>query len=303
MLRAVLALLIFATQVAASPFPPDAPLRANVTIDRLYAFPTATWWGNQMNGDNSMSPVQVQTVYSAANGNPFGPVGNRYTYAPHITPVFVNTAVLPDVGWNSSNSSNGPGRTAITGIRSRIDHFGQGDAAAVNAAVWVGGTRAGSTHYLANPAGSLFNGSIAAGASGVYLNTIETVMNDAGHDVAAIGHVMNQRRSRDTGNLSVVWDGLRIQSQGTKNTDSGVRIDGGVNVGINLTRQTRSDAAIVLRRGQRVYFDGAANGEARTHTGDTYMQRTDAGLLFVVGGVPVLRMAPDGINFLVPVTP
>jgi hypothetical protein len=257
-----------------------------------------------MNGDNSASPLQIQMVYSAANGNPFGPVGNSYTYAPHIAPVFVNMAVLPDVGWNSANNRNGPGRTAATAIRSRIDHTGQGDAAAFNAAVWVAGTRPGSTHYLANPAGSLFNGSISAGASGVYLNTMEMLMSDAGHDVAAIGLVLNQRRTNATrATNGVVWDGMRIQSQGSRNTDSGVRIDGGVDVAFNATRQTRSDAAFVMRRGQRVYFDGSANGEARTSTGNTYVQMGAEGLLFVVDGVTVMRMTPTGIQTYVPVTP
>ena len=272
-------------------------------VDGPLAFPTQTGWGNQFNGDNSRSPYQTQMIYSAANGNPFGPVrANGYLYAPHITPNFTSLVIQPGVGWNSTTDRNGPGRTGATANRVWLTHFGQGDAAAYNASVFVAGRREGATHFLANPAGSILNGGISAGMDGVYLNTIETIAVDNGFDVSSIGYVVNMVRNNDTGAFANVWNGIRVQSYGSRSIDSAFRIDGKADVVFDAVRGT--GAALVARQGQRVYFQGSATSQqANTTLGETYVSHDGAGLTFVVGGVTVMRMSPTGIQTFVPVTP
>lgn len=282
---------------------PDSPGFHAIAVDRHLTPPTATGWGDQFNGDNSRGFIQLQYSWTQGPSDPMGPVGTTYRYAPHITPIMISGYIGPGVGHNSTTFRNGPGRTGVTMSRLRLSHFGQGDAAAYNASVFVGGQEAGATHYLAQPAGSILNGDISAGAPGVYLNTFETIARDNGHDVSSIAFVANLVRTNDTGALNTRWNGFAVQSQGTRAVDSAYRADGPFHAVFDASRAL-GQGGVVLRQGQRIYFQAEANAErARADLGDTYVSHDGAGVTFVVGGVTVMRMTPTGIQTFVPVTP
>lgn len=254
-------------------------------IGKQHTFPTATTARNQFNGDASKSAHQIDVEMTDSGGNPFGPVGANYVYAPHYTPSFINMMVNSGVGWNQSTDRNGPGRTGITANRARIAHYGEGDAACFNGSVYVAGAMPGATHYLANPAGVLFNGDLSAGTDGVYLNAGEMRLMDNGHDVSGIGWVLNLVRDNSLGGLSAGWEGVRIQSQGSEEVDSGFRADGKIKVGVNLSRMTSaSEAALAIKTGHRMYLGSTAGGDFGTILGNTYLTFNGADVVTQVGG-------------------
>lgn len=165
-------------------------------------------------------------------------------------------------GFNSSTSGNG-GRTGVAASFIKADSLGQGDTYCYYASGFVSGARAGATIFLASPAVTLLGGSAVAGSDGVYLNAVEIKISDAGFDVAGINFVANQVRSNDTGALGAVWYGYRSQSQGTAAIDAHFSAVGKCKMGLDLTGlETNGSgaytrAAIALKSGDRIYFNGA----------------------------------------------
>ncbi len=209
------------------------------------------------NGDlrHSIFQIEHRITGAATLGQP--------TTGYHYTP---ETAGIYLVGYNSSGYNHAldsnTGRTAATLFRGRLHHYGQADGVVFNASVFVAGTKAGSTDFLANPAGILFNGDIQAGADGVYLNPFELYLYDAGYDVAATGLVLNMYRSNNAGAKSAIWNGLRIQGIGTAAGDAIVSATGPWVTGIDFSPSTTdfgaNKAAISLRAGQRIYLNNTA---------------------------------------------
>lgn len=249
------------------------------------------------NGDLSRSHFQIEhRVTGAAT---LGQPTTGYTYTPEVMPNY--TYLYNASGWNQSTSGNA-GRTGIAAYRAKVDQYGQGDAVAFNASVFVAGTRAGSTHWLANPAGVLFNGDMTAGANGVYFNPRELFLDDAGYDVAAIGDVINMKRTNDTGAKSAVWTAARYQSIGTKPVDNIISAVGRFTVGLDFSMTGldfgTNKAAISLKAGDRIYLNNAATASGQltadwrttVFNGD-YIDYSSGGMNFVVGGSNGLRVS------------
>lgn len=267
------------------------------TINTLETFPTQTSWTNQFDGDNSESAIQLDWRYENTGVNPFGTAGSSYVYAPHIAPIFAQLRVGADVGFNSTTTQNGPGRSGATVMRARVSHAGQGDAVCFNASAFVSGTKSGATSWLASPAGVLFNGDILAGADHVYLNTTEFRVTSGVYDCAAIGAVYNLIRDVDTGALGDGWDGIRIQSQGTAAINSGFRIDGLVDVVFNASRATSSgQAALAMATNQRIYFGASSTGNFGTTLGTTYQTFDGTGISTVVSGTSQLKVTSTEVQ-------
>jgi hypothetical protein len=216
-------------------------------------------------------------------------LAGAYTYLPGGEQFALR--INSNQGFNSSTTRNGPTRSGASGVRSKVSHYGNGDGVAFNAEVFVAGRKAGARSWLASPAGVLYNGSAKAGADGAYLNGVELHFKDAGHDIATTGIVLNFSRTNDRGRLGAGWDGIRLQSQGTRALNSGFRLDGRYDVGINLSR-AQAPAAIALRRGQRVYLDAKPRGDFGTDLGRTYIFFDGKSIRFVVNGKQVLEV-PD----------
>lgn len=209
------------------------------------------------NGDWSKS--QMPTGCFVSGATTLGQPTSGYLYTPEVTPFY--TYLFNSSGWNQSTTGNG-GRTAITAYRTKVDQYGQGDAVCYNGSVFVTGTKAGSTNFLANPAGVLFNGDMTAGADGVYLNPYETFLSDNGYDVAAIGLVNNFARSISTGAKSTVWMGYRAQNVGSAYCDALISATGRWVTGLDLAMTSldfgTTKAAISLKQNDRIYLNNAA---------------------------------------------
>lgn len=191
-----------------------------------------------------------------------------YTYTPEAAGIYMQS--YNSSGWNEGTANN-VGRTGATAIRVKVFNAGQGDHVAYNASGFVTGTRAGSTHFLANPAASLFNGDLTAGAAGVYLNPYETALTDGGFDVAAVGIVNNFTRTVSTGAKSAVWMGYRAQSKGAASCDAVVSATGKWLSGVDFTPASvdfgTNQAAIATRTGHRYYYNATADASGNLEAG------------------------------------
>lgn len=254
------------------------------------------------NGDLSKSHFQIEHRITGAAT--LGQPTTGYYYVPEASASY--TYLFNSSGWNQSTSGN-DGRTAATAHRVVVANLGQGDCMAFNGAGFVSGTKAGSTHFLANPAVGLFAGNCSSGSDGVYLNPYETILSDNGYDVAAIGIVNNFNRTNATGAKSVFWGGYRAQNIGTQNCDNVVSATGKWKVGVDFTMSTfdTDQAAVSLKSGQRIYFNntaaasGSLNANWRSTTFSDYLSYGsgggNTGIHAVVGGNDVLTARSDAV--------
>lgn len=248
------------------------------------------------NGD--LSKNQIAMEHRITGATTVGQPTTGYTYTPEAFPVY--GYLYNSSGYNHSTSGN-DGRTGVAFQRVRVFHAGQGDAACYNATAFVTGTRAGSTSFLANPAGVLFNGDISGDTAGVYLNAGEFIMRDSGFDVAAIGWVVNGVRTVSTGAKGAYWAGFRAQSQGTAAMDQAFGMAGLFKVGLEGTTATlTSDQALVSgKAGQRVYLNNASSNGFYTTTfnGDYLEYNTGlSGIQVVVAGGSRLQVVAGQVT-------
>jgi hypothetical protein len=257
------------------------------------------------NGDMSgcQFPVEHRITGSTTLGQPT--TGYQYTHEayPHFT--YLRNAS----GHNQSTSGNS-GRTGACAYQTKVDNYGQGDAVAYNALVFVTGTKTGSTDFLANPAGVILNGTITAGADGVYLNTVEFDMQDGGYDCAGIGTVTNLTRTVEIGAKNAIWMGHRVQSRGSANVDVAYSASNKFKIGLDLVPATFNSAggnrAITMKSGQRIFFNATStNGWYANNSGDEYIWWSGSNLGLVVGNNAVVQcqsnnviLAPSGTGRL-----
>jgi hypothetical protein len=246
------------------------------------------------NGDLSHSIFQVEhrITGAATLGQPA--TGYKYTFEayPHYTVLFNSS------GWNEATDGN-DGRTAACAFSVKVSNAGQGDCVAYNANGVVMGTRAGSTSFLANPAASLFNGSLSGGEDGVYLNPREILMRDNGFDVAGIGDVVNMRRDNATGAKDAFWAGYRPQSIGTEPIDVAYSASGEFTRGLDLVPVTfgTDKAAISMKAGDRIYLNAtAADSRFANNFGDDYLHFANTGIETVVDGAVRQVVTANGVG-------
>lgn len=190
--------------------------------------------------------------------------GSGYTNEIDLTSQYVfieNTA-----GFNRSLDSN-DGRSGISAHRVRAIHSGQGDLYAYNGSIVVTAQRSGARHWLANPAGVLFGGTVIGSADGVYLNPFEVFITDTfeglSYNCAGVGAVYNLSRNKKQGNsLGQVWSGVRVQSVGLEPIENIISATGKFCVGIDLSMPSLdfgdNHAAIAIKANDRIYFNSHA---------------------------------------------
>jgi hypothetical protein len=265
------------------------------------AAPTYTGSENSVDTafDGDFSKSQIAMEHRITGAATLGQPTTGYVYTPPAYPhylYFTNSS-----GWNNGTADN-VGRTAAVGFRIKGDHTGQGDLMGIDAVITVNGARAGATHFFANPAGAIITGETFAEQPGVYCQNSEMDIDDQGFDVAGVADVRNMKRTNNTGALSAVWLGYRLQSIGTKAIDAGVSMSGLINVGIDLTPSNfgTNQAAIALVRGQRIYGNAATtdpNLLKATSLGTDYFTNSASGWDFTVGGVLAGRIGATGIGY------
>lgn len=252
------------------------------------------------NGDWSKSHFVIEHRISGTTT--LGQPAAGYVYTPEAYPFYGMMYVDSTAGWNQQTDSNG-GRTAACFARVDVKHYGNGDAVCWNATAFVAGTKAGATHFLAQPAGVLFNGDMSTGANYVYMNPREVHLSDNGYDVAAIGDVVNLNRTNGTGGQSCWWAGYRAQSVGSVAANCILSATGKWNAGIDISMSFldfgANKAAISLKRDDRIYLNNASSNDCYTTSfnGDyiTYSSGI-SGILLVVGGSGVFQVTNSQIT-------
>ncbi len=251
------------------------------------------------NGDLSkvFMPVEHRITGSTTLGQPT----SGYKYTPEASAIY--GYMFNSSGHNNSTSSNS-GRTSATFSRVKLFQAGQGDAVAYNASAFVTGAKAGATSFLANPAASLLNGDIGAGQSGVYLNPFEVMMQDNGHDVAAVGWVVNSARTVSTGGLDVFWAGYLSQSKGAAQIDAHFSGNGKARVGLDLvgTVFDTDKIAVAIKANDRIYLDcqnllATSYPDGVQAASQTYIDYdASGGIRLVQGGVAALQVKSNQVT-------
>lgn len=252
------------------------------------------------NGDWSHSHFVIEHRVSGAAT--LGQPATGYVYTPEAYPFYGMMFVDSSTGWNQGTATN-VGRTAVCFARVDVKHYGNGDAVCWNATAFVAGNKAGATHFLAQPAGVLFNGDMSCGSNYVYMNPRELHLSDNGYDVAAIGDVVNMNRTNGTGGQSCWWAGYRAQSVGTIAVNCIFSATGKFNSGFDLAMSFldfgANKAAISLKQNDRIYLNNASANDLYTTTfnGDyiTYSSGI-SGILLVVGGSGVFQVTNSQIT-------
>ena len=214
-------------------------------------------------------------------------------------------------GYNALANDQG-GRTGVAFVSAHVAQLGQGDAVHTSVTGIVEGTRAGSTHFLANPAVLIMDGGLYGFTDGTYQQVDEFGHNDAGFDVAVSSTVRNFYRTNSTGAKGAWWLGTRYQSSGSKPVDVAFQVVGKWK---NVFDTTRADlgstqAAFTLAAGQRIYL-AATNTDyyanpAMTQPGPHWLDFNTASgqVQLVYDGIPALLVSARGVeaNLLKPVT-
>jgi hypothetical protein len=235
--------------------------------------------------DGNLSKLPLPVEHWIQGAGTLGTPTTGYLYTPETAAMYIYS--YNESGFNNSTSGN-VGRTGAVATRVAVYQAGQGDHFAFNASCFGNSTKSGSTKFLANPAIGIINGDLTAGVDGLYLNPLEFVLQDGGFDAAGIGAVLRLNRTNATGAKSVIWTGMRVQSEGSASVDNLVSATGKFLVGLDLSMSNMdlgaNAAAISLKSGQRIYFNnaatasGALDADWRTtvFNGD-YIQHTTSG--------------------------
>lgn len=176
-------------------------------------------------------------------------------------------------GKNTNPGDHALGRTGACMDFLGLYHGGQGDLSFTKFYGEVFTPIGAETHFLARPAIGFFSGGFSAtgGATGAYLQPDgELVTSDAaltpGANVGAacIGAVRNYIRNFDGATLGQVWGHHRVQSAGSKPLDFILSAAGKVKriIDTGPADLGTDGAAIVLKRGDYVYFDGQATADS-----------------------------------------
>lgn len=250
------------------------------------------------NGD--LSHVHLAIEHRIDGAATLGQPASGYMQHPETSAVFLQARSTS--GWNQLTGDQG-GRTGTALVTAGIEQAGQGDAIVFNLSAGVYSTRAGATHYLASPAGVIFDGELQAFAPGGYLEEEEFGFVDNGYDIAVNGRVWNFARTNNAGALGCQWVGDRFQSNGSVGIDAAFFLSGLINRAIDTTRMTpdAQGAWAVVAGGQKLALNGSnADGRlsaAATKAGTEWLCYDPAtGVVEIAhNGAPVASLAnPSG---------
>ena len=245
--------------------------------------------------DGDWSKGQFAIEHRVTGAATAGQPTSGYLYTPEIYPNY--TYLYSESGHNEATGGN-DGRTGIAAYKARAYNNGQGDIIAFNGDITIGDTqKAGATHFLAQPAGSIINGQIDTNADYTYLNALEMYLDGKTYDCSGIAGVWNLERNAVSAAQSTYWSGIRVQSVGTVSIDDGFHLRGKVTHGINLAHATldASGVGLALAQDQRIYWNAAANGSWRTTINDHYVGYDGTKLNFVMGNASILQVYTDRV--------
>jgi hypothetical protein len=259
------------------------------------------------NGD--LSAMQRVVEHRISGATTLGQPATGYNLRRETAFEFTYTYVAPETGWNQGTATN-EGRTGAIGAGRQMFHAGNGDGILHWGQIIATGTKAGSTHWLANPAAAFFGGDVFAGANGVYLQGIGDLnFFDNGLDVACQGLTFNFTRTNKTGAKSTDWTGIRLQStQGTEGVNAWMAFVGKSDLGFDFSKSDfgTNQAAMALAANQRIYGN-ATNADTNslsrfTNLGNAWLEY-NSGITawnFIVFNASIMQISNDRITMLRP---
>lgn len=198
-------------------------------------------------------------------------------------------------GSNNLPNDQAGGRTGFSREIVYITHEGQGDSGGTLYFGNISSSNPDATHFLANPAIGVFGGQygVSDNADGAYLQCSEFGFKDNGLAISVIDSVRNYTRTNTSRDQSQVWIHDRIQSLGSAPIDAAYTPAGKMNRVLDTTvaELDGNQAAIVLKLGQRIYFDGEAEADPSginwfsTILRDTYIHAESDGIHITVDGI------------------
>jgi hypothetical protein len=247
-----------------------------------------------------LSHVQIAMEHRITGASTLGIPSTGYNAPAETAATF--TMLFNSSGHNEATDGN-DGRTAAVMNWRHVTNAGQGDCMAEFVQGIAVGTRAGSTHFLANPAVSWCGGALFAGADGVFLNPVEFQMHDSGFDAAALGWNMIMNRTNATGAKNAYWAGFRVQSEGSQPIDVGFSVVGPAKYGLDLVHGTFTDnAAISLKQNHRIYGNAVADSDVinrfPSSHGTDWIEYSSSlsGWNFIVGNSSILQLVSGQIT-------
>lgn len=257
------------------------------------------WWS----GD--ISNVQIAMEHRVTGADTLGtePTGYnvRYEAAPVVVSIYSESGHV-----ENPDSSGGDGRSALPAVVISTFQNGTGDLIGINFEAFQAVANGAATSVLGQPNTILQNGNLIGNVDGSYLNVGEFRIDDNGFMALGTGWVMSMVR----GNLGAsgvagdaFWTGSRVQSVGTEPIDAAFSGAGEMRMGLDLSSITTivggtwDRAAIVLRAGDRIYYDASDPGSPPffcQDTGDVWTGLLSAGVFGISVDGNVSLQIEDG---------
>lgn len=206
-------------------------------------------------------------------------------------------------GFNTDAGDHALGRSGIFRDFGMLLQNGQGDLVANSIYAELNSARPGATHWLANPAVIVHNGTfgVTSGGVGGYLNESEYLFADNGYAVSVISTVRNYIRNSDGDSLGQVWVHDRAQSGGTYRIDAFYSPSGLSKVGYDATAADfgATKAAMAVKQDDRIYLGASSTPDSTgakwyaNTLGTTYLSYDGTNILAVVQGDPTLQVGKD----------
>lgn len=281
--------------------------RGHLTANRTSA---PTTYGSPGTFTGDLSTVQIAVEHHVQGATTLTQPSTSYVLHQENSAMLIS--LINESGWNQATNDQVGGRTGVAAQYMNVgtSATAQGDTYGTFINGFVQGTKAGSTHFLANPAVLGMAGQFFSFSDGTYQEVDEFTHDDGGfgstgYDVAVSSTVRNFNRTNNTGAKGAWWLAFRLQTGGTKPVDVALQTVGLWNNVIDTTPTISgaSKAVWTQAAGQRTYLNATAfqdgfSNPAKVAVGTTYTHYNPATSAYevVVGGGLALSVYSTGVN-------
>jgi len=281
--------------------------RGHLTANRTSA---PTTYGSPGDFTGDLSTVQIAVEHHIQGATTLTQPSTSYVLHQENSAMLIS--LVNESGWNQATGNQSGGRTGVAAQYMNVGTGGtaQGDTYGTFINGFVQGTKAGSTHFLANLAVLGIAGQFFLFSDGTYQEVDEFTHDDGGfgstgHDVAVSSTVRNFNRTNNIGAKGAWWLAFRLQTGGTKPVDVALQTVGLWNNVIDTTSTINGATKAIWTQaaGQRTYLNATAfpdgfSNPAKVAVGTTYTQYNPATSAYevMVGGGLALSVYSTGLN-------
>ena len=250
------------------------------------------------NGDfsKSINTREFRVAGSVTLGNP---LTGEYAQRPEAAGTFSFGYVGSNAGKNLATDWT-DGRTGWSFDQYKIHHYGQGDVAVFTLGIDVWQNKAGATHFLANPAGTLINGGVTAWVNNVNIVGAELYISGQSYDVNGTGLAIHLNRNNATGAQEAFWRGISIISSGSQAITFAFGIRGKAQRGLSLELGDfgAAQAAISMGNEQAIVFNSSS-----ANTGSANPLATGYKILSTLGDAKLYYSVISAVNSFIMTKP